>query len=62
MLDIRSDNEILVDQSNDGRTTYRNAAKTAREGLELSLRGHRSMTDLTHGYHTHLSATFEAMS
>lgn len=38
-FDIQSDNEILVDQSNDGRTTYRNTAKTSRDGVELSLEG-----------------------
>ena len=61
VFDIRSDNEILVDQSNDGRTTYRNAAKTAREGLELSLRGSliNDRLDAWVSY-THLSATFEA--
>ncbi|MTJ02433.1 TonB-dependent receptor domain-containing protein [Idiomarina piscisalsi] len=36
---IESDNEILVDQSNDGRTTYRNASETSREGAELTING-----------------------
>ncbi|OEY70932.1 hypothetical protein BI198_03755 [Rheinheimera salexigens] len=35
---VDSDNEIVVDQSIDGRTTYRNAAQTEREGAELSWR------------------------
>ncbi|WNO60210.1 TonB-dependent receptor family protein [Rheinheimera sp. MMS21-TC3] len=35
---IDSNNEIVVDQSIDGRTTYRNAAQTEREGAELSWR------------------------
>ena len=34
---INSDDDIVVDQSNDGRTTYRNAAQTMREGAELEL-------------------------
>lgn len=34
---IDSDDEIVVDQSVDGRTTYRNAGQTKREGVELSL-------------------------
>lgn len=36
---IESEDEILVDQSNDGRTTYRNASETTREGAELSING-----------------------
>ena len=36
---IESDNEILVDQSTDGRTTYRNASETSREGAELTING-----------------------
>lgn len=33
---VDSDNEIVVDQSTDGRTTYRNAGQTERQGIELS--------------------------
>ncbi|WP_113906633.1 TonB-dependent receptor family protein [Aliidiomarina celeris] len=33
---IESSNDLIVDQSIDGRTTYRNAAKTERYGLEAS--------------------------
>lgn len=33
---VASHNEILVDQSLGGRTTYRNAAATERQGLELT--------------------------
>ncbi len=36
---IESENEILVDQSTDGRTTYRNASETSREGAELTING-----------------------
>lgn len=32
---IDSENEIVVDQSQGGRTTFRNAAETEREGVEL---------------------------
>ncbi|MDU1949791.1 TonB-dependent receptor PqqU [Atlantibacter hermannii] len=32
-----TDNEIVVDASSGGRTTYKNAGKTRRQGLELSL-------------------------
>ncbi|RZA20071.1 MAG: TonB-dependent receptor [Lysobacteraceae bacterium] len=34
-FDIRTRDEIVVDGSSDGRTTYRNAAHTVRRGLEL---------------------------
>lgn len=33
---IDTDNEIVVDQSFDGRTTYRNAGETERQGVEVS--------------------------
>ncbi|RUO23091.1 hypothetical protein CWE08_00095 [Aliidiomarina iranensis] len=33
---IDSRNDLVVDQNNDGRTTYRNAAETEREGFEIS--------------------------
>lgn len=36
LFSITSRNEILVDQSLGGRTTYRNAAATERQGLELT--------------------------
>ncbi|MCC5856179.1 MAG: TonB-dependent receptor [Idiomarina sp.] len=35
---IDSRDDLVVDQSNDGRTTYRNAATTTRRGTELDLR------------------------
>lgn len=36
LFNIDSENEIVVDQSLNGRTTYRNAAETERQGIELS--------------------------
>ncbi|RUO33607.1 TonB-dependent receptor family protein [Aliidiomarina soli] len=36
LFEVRTDDEIVVDQSIDGRTTYRNAAETKRQGVELS--------------------------
>ncbi|MCC5878390.1 MAG: TonB-dependent receptor [Idiomarina sp.] len=36
LFNVESDNEIVVDQSIDGRTTYRNAGRTERQGMELS--------------------------
>lgn len=35
-FDIRTENEIVTDQSANGRTTFRNAGKTERQGFELS--------------------------
>ncbi|RUO27043.1 hypothetical protein CWE09_10230 [Aliidiomarina minuta] len=36
LFDIQSRDDIVVDRSIDGRTTYRNAARTERQGAELS--------------------------
>ncbi|RUO19112.1 TonB-dependent receptor family protein [Aliidiomarina haloalkalitolerans] len=35
LFQINTRDDLVVDQSNDGRTTYRNAARTEREGLEI---------------------------
>ncbi|EOG1015030.1 TonB-dependent receptor [Enterobacter hormaechei] len=32
-----TDNEIVVDENKDGRTTYKNAGKTRRQGVEIAL-------------------------
>lgn len=37
LFNITTDNELLVDSSTGGRTSYRNAAKTKRYGTELQL-------------------------
>jgi len=37
IFSIRSNNELLVASSNNGRTSYRNAGNTAREGMEVSV-------------------------
>lgn len=36
LFGVNSDDELVVDRSEGGRTTYRNAAETERQGLELS--------------------------
>lgn len=36
IFEIQTENEIVVDATSFGRTTYRNAGKTERKGLELS--------------------------
>lgn len=48
VFDIRTRDEIVVDSSSGGRTTYRNAAHTLRRGLELgwTWRGMRWQSDV----------------
>lgn len=41
---IATDNELVVDQSEGGRTSFRNAAKTERKGVELFARWNMSET------------------
>ena len=56
---IESEGEILVDQSNDGRTTYRNASETTREGAELSVNGALTQKlDVLLSY-SYIDATFD---
>lgn len=50
---IETRNEIVVDQNNDGRTTYVNAENTSRQGLELEL-----ATQLAPQWSTRASATY----
>ncbi|MGM0481771.1 MAG: TonB-dependent receptor family protein [Pseudomonadota bacterium] len=57
LFDISSSNEILVDRSIDGRTTYRNAAKTSRYGAEFSAEG--QFTDTLSGYFSYSSIIAE---
>ena len=37
MFQVRTTDEVVVDSSGGGRTSYRNASKTLRQGLEVSL-------------------------
>lgn len=37
IFDIQSEDDIVIDQSNDGRTTYRNAGETERQGIEWQI-------------------------
>jgi iron complex outermembrane receptor protein len=37
LFEVRTDDELVVDTSGGGRTSYRNASKTLRRGAELSL-------------------------
>jgi iron complex outermembrane receptor protein len=44
LFTIGTNNELTVDTNNGGRTTYRNAGRTERKGLELSYSGRWSET------------------
>lgn len=55
---INTDDELLVDQSNDGRTTYRNASETERLGVELSGQWQHSASLSSRFAFTQLSAEF----
>lgn len=44
LFTIRTDDEIVVAQSSGGRTSYTNAARTRRHGLELAVRSRLSPT------------------
>ncbi|MEO8171400.1 MAG: TonB-dependent receptor, partial [Oxalobacteraceae bacterium] len=37
LFEVRTDNELVVDGSSGGRTSYKNAGETLRQGVELSL-------------------------
>ncbi len=37
LFQTNTDNEIVVDSSSGGRTSYKNAGKTRRQGMELGL-------------------------
>lgn len=55
---VDTDNDLVVDQSSDGRTTYRNAASTKREGLEISSRYALSNAVSWRASYTWLNATY----
>jgi iron complex outermembrane receptor protein len=52
LFEVKSNKEIVADTSSFGRTTYANAGKTGRSGLELSVDN-----DLGHEFKTHLAYT-----
>lgn len=62
LFDIRSNNEILVDRSIDGRTTYRNATKTSRYGAEFSAEGDIFDTLQAYFSYTDIAAEFDSGS
>jgi len=50
VFQIHTDNELVVDVSSGGRTSYKNASKTLRQGVELSLD-----SSLPHGFTTRVA-------
>ena len=58
LFSIRTRDEIVVDTNTGGRTTFKNAGGTSREGLELSYRGHFARAWSTSAALTWLDAKF----
>ncbi|RTE86753.1 MULTISPECIES: TonB-dependent receptor [Gammaproteobacteria] len=56
---IDSEDDIVVDQSNDGRTTYRNAAQTERTGFEFESNWNLSEQWVWDISYTYLDATYQ---
>jgi iron complex outermembrane receptor protein len=52
VFEVRTRDELVVDSSSGGRTSYRNAGHTLRQGMELSLD-----SDLRHGLSTRVALT-----
>ena len=59
MFDIQSEDDIVIDQSNDGRTTYRNAGETERQGIEWQL--NLQLTEQLDGFisYSYIDATYQ---
>lgn len=56
----RTSNEIIVDAATGGRTTYKNAGKTRRHGIEAQWEGALGGGLTAYAAYTYLSATFAA--
>ncbi len=52
LFEVRTKDELVVDSSSGGRTSYRNASKTLRQGIELAFN-----QSWCNGISTHLAAT-----
>lgn len=57
---ITTDNEIITENNNQGRTTFTNANKTKRDGLELSLDSRFDNGLSLYGSYTFLNAKFDS--
>jgi iron complex outermembrane receptor protein len=59
LFDIETENEIVTDQSSGGRTTFRNAGRTQRRGLELAAESLIAGPLDARAAYTYLDAVFE---
>jgi len=59
LFQITTDNELVVAESTGGRTSYQNAGRTLRRGLEISLDSQLSDTWSTLLAYTRLNATYD---
>ena len=59
IFSVGTSNELVVDTNNGGRTTYRNAGRTERNGIELAYSGRWSDSITAHLALTALDATFK---
>ncbi|WP_249678177.1 TonB-dependent receptor family protein [Pseudomonas abieticivorans] len=60
LFQISTDDELVVDESTGGRTSYQNAGKTLRRGVEISLDSQLSEQWSTQLAYTHLEATYDS--
>lgn len=60
LFQITTEDELVVQQSSGGRTTYQNAGRTLRRGLELGLESQLSEQWSTHLAYTRLQATYDS--
>jgi iron complex outermembrane receptor protein len=59
-FDIETDDEIVINTATGGRTTYKNAAKTRRRGVEVAWEGNLGAGFAGYAAYTYLSAKFAA--
>lgn len=58
LFEIRTDNEIVVDNATNGRTSYHNAGQTVRRGFEASLQSDLAERWQTTWVYTHTDARY----
>jgi iron complex outermembrane receptor protein len=60
VFQITTEDELVVDQSNGGRTSYQNAGRTLRRGFELGIESQLSEQWSTNIAYTRLQATYDS--